>query len=108
MHYVHRLVACAFVPHSIGFDTVNHLDYDRQNNVSTNLEWTTQKENVRYSSRFMRKEKTICRPSNTGEKYISKKRNGKIRVEIKRLGAYREFDTITDAVAYRNEVIANA
>lgn len=38
---LHRLVAEAFCAKPEGCDVVNHLDGNPQNNMSTNLEWTT-------------------------------------------------------------------
>lgn len=46
---VHRLVAEAFIPKIEGKDVINHIDCDKKNNCADNLEWTTQKENVRHS-----------------------------------------------------------
>lgn len=44
---VHRLVARAFVPgYSPGL-VVDHVDGVRNNNICSNLEWVTQKENMR-------------------------------------------------------------
>lgn len=48
---VHRLVAGAFCKHPTGCDIVNHRDGDRTNNVSANLEWVTQKENMQHAVR---------------------------------------------------------
>jgi len=47
--FVHRLVATVFLPKAPGCDVVNHLDFDVTNNAADNLEWTTQKGNVRWS-----------------------------------------------------------
>lgn len=47
--FVHRLVAEVFLPKRPGCNVVNHLDFDVGNNAADNLEWTTQKENVRWS-----------------------------------------------------------
>ena len=44
---VHRLVADAFVPNPNGFPIVNHIDENKKNNCSNNLEWCTQSENMR-------------------------------------------------------------
>lgn len=42
---VHRIVATAFCPNPHGYRFVNHIDSDRSNNDSTNLEWVTSSEN---------------------------------------------------------------
>lgn len=43
---VHRAVALAYVPNPAGKPDVHHLDHDKKNNVDTNLEWVTPKENA--------------------------------------------------------------
>jgi len=45
-HFVHRLVAKAFLPIIKGKDIINHIDGIPDNNVVTNLEWCTYKENA--------------------------------------------------------------
>lgn len=98
-YYVHRLVAEAFVENPNGFPVVNHLDMNKQNNHACNLEWTTQKKNVEHSSHLMRKPKSRSKPSNTGEKYISIKKNRYCVFNRK------HFRTLEEAIAYRNEVV---
>lgn len=49
MFTVHRLVAMAFVDgYAIGKE-VNHIDENKQNNISTNLEWVSTSQNVLHS-----------------------------------------------------------
>lgn len=107
-HYIHRLVAEAFIPKIEQKNYVNHLDYNKHNNTVENLEWCTQAENVMYSVERMRKPRLKYKPSNTGEKYISKRlRNEKTYfcVSVRTKGLYKSFRNFSDALAYRNEVV---
>lgn len=43
---IHRLVAMAFIENPDGYPQINHIDENPKNNVVTNLEWCTGKQNV--------------------------------------------------------------
>lgn len=45
---IHRLVAEAFIPNPAGLPVVNHKDRNKKNNQVSNLEWVTQRDNVRH------------------------------------------------------------
>lgn len=47
--YLHRLVAKAFVPNPNGYEIVNHIDENRQNDDYRNLEWCDKSYNFKYS-----------------------------------------------------------
>ena len=101
---VHRLVAEAFIPKKKGKNIVNHLDFDRKNNKVENLEWCSQKENVRWSRSKMckRRKKPM---TNTGERYIIfRKENNTYRVCIDRK-EYEPQYTLQDAINLRNKIL---
>lgn len=49
-HYVHRLVAFAFLENPFGYNEVNHKDFNRKNNNKENLEWCSRIMNVQHSA----------------------------------------------------------
>lgn len=49
---VHRIIATLFCERPPGCDYVNHIDGNKQNNRSDNLEWVTRSENTKHSYRI--------------------------------------------------------
>lgn len=102
--YIHRLVAEHFIPNCCDGEYVNHKDFDTHNNRVDNLEWCTQKQNVRYSAHKMRHSHKSWKSSATGEKYIYHRYGGFrlcIRGKIDKV-----FPTLEDAIRAREVVLS--
>lgn len=53
-HYVHKLVANAFIPNPNNLPCINHIDEDKSNNAANNLEWCSYSYNNSYGTHNIR------------------------------------------------------
>lgn len=51
-YFVHRLVALAYIPNPANYPVVNHIDGDKLNNHTENLEWCTHLYNTHHAQRI--------------------------------------------------------
>ena len=92
-HYIHRLLAKAFIPNPENKDCVDHIDGNRLNNDLSNLRWATKQENARNTGK----------PKNntSGYKGVSfNKHSGKYTIKIHVGG----FDSAEEASALYEEI----
>lgn len=47
----HRLVALAYIPNPNNYDTIDHIDKNKENNCVNNLRWMSREENTRIAKR---------------------------------------------------------
>lgn len=106
-HYIHRLVAQAFLDNANGYREVNHIDENKKNNKVSNLEWCGRAYNVSYSAYKLRKPHNYPKQGKTGHKYISVNASGSYRVRYRTLKVDKTFDTLEQAQAFLSEVLKN-
>ena len=71
-HYVHRIVATAFLQNKKGCTDVNHKDGNKDNNAVSNLEWLSHKDNqIHMIKNGLTKKVTPVICSRTGKRYSS-------------------------------------
>ena len=83
-HKIHRLVANTFIPNPENKRTVNHIDGVKTNNFAINLEWATDKENIRHAMDTGLKDAK-------GSKHGQAKLSEKEVLEIRRIFATGEY-----------------
>ena len=90
---VHTLVAEAFIPNPEGKKFVNHIDGNKQNNVVTNLEWVTSKENMNHAIRT-----GLRNPHKNNHPFGKDVINSKVVLQYSKDGSLiRKWECISDA-----------
>lgn len=103
---VHRLVAIMFLPNQNDLPQVNHINEDKTNNIITNLEWVSEKQNVNHGTRNERASNTLIQTLSQEQvkqkmrnakqgKYNGKKNPNAHKVLCVETG--KIFDTVQDA-----------
>lgn len=80
-HYVHRLVAAAYIPNPNNLPQINHKDENKKNNCISNLEWCDSKYNNSYGTKAERsaeKQRKPIRDLDTNEVYKDLREASKI------------------------------
>lgn len=72
MLLVHRIVAEAFIPNPQGLETINHKDEVKTNNIVSNLEWMSMKDNINYGTHNKRVSESLLK-ANINNQARSKK-----------------------------------
>lgn len=54
-HLIHRLVALAFIPNPKNMPEVNHIDENKCNNTTKNLEWVNHQANINHGTCLQRR-----------------------------------------------------
>lgn len=78
-HWMHRLVAIAFIPNPNNYKEINHKDENPSNNNVKNLEWCTHEYNMNYGTRNERASKSMRGENNPNYgKHLSEEHKKKL------------------------------
>lgn len=69
-HFVHRLVAIAFLPNPNNYPQINHRDEDKTNNTIQNLQWCSSQYNINYGTRNKRMSESLTNNPKRSKKVL--------------------------------------
>ena len=99
-HLVHRLVAKYFIPNLNNYKLVDHIDGNKQNNLSSNLRWVNQSLNIQNEKRQINNTsgvKGVCFNNHKQKWSVYWRENGK--------HICREFHSKDDAIQHRQKMV---
>lgn len=97
---VHRLVAMAFIPNPQNKPHINHIDSNRSNNLISNLEWCTPKENQQHAWKFGYQHPSYSTLGKRG--YDCKNSKTVIQLDIKTGKIIAEYGSAAEAARKNN------
>ena len=101
-HYIHRLVAQAFIPNPENLPEVNHKDERPENNCVDNLEWCTALYNLTYNDRHIKAGKKERGKKSLYRKKVKLLKNGEWFMTFLTPKDAGDFIGVTDSTVRQN------
>jgi hypothetical protein len=100
MFLLHRLIGITFLPNPENKPEIDHINRNKLDNRLENLAWATKKEQAANRDNWFR-------TTNTGEPYISFRKDQRFTVQKSIQGKkyHKFFKTLEEAIAYRDTIL---
>lgn len=97
--YLHQVVAAAFIPNPDNLPEINHKDLNKSNCAVSNLEWSTQADNMIHAEKGGRKfNGAYQKLSKEKADEIRSKYNGKYRKDVNTVTLAKEYNVSTTMI----------